>query len=289
LTNILSVVILAYQMTEPDMTVINDEPASPRETVGHLLDRTRRVSVPIRRSFLQQVDGPPQPGPLSAFVGAGRPRALDLYLLLHAGAAADPWDVTQPAMTWARMLSMPQTSSSETAISRSWSWLETQKLVRTERDGRLRKVFLLQEGGNGDPYTKPTGAGRGYFKLPFDYFREEWHLRLRLPAKVTLLICLAQKPPFTLQTERAAGWYGMSADTLQRGLDELREHELLRAWSVLKKAPRARYGITSVNHYRLRGPFVVTVKQPSNSDAADQPTADDGDNVREIKKGGAAA
>jgi len=250
-------------MTGPEITLIDDEPASPRETLDDLLDRTRRNEVPIRRSFLQVPKGRrSEPGPLKAFVTAGRPRALDLYLLLHSGAAAEPWDVTQPAMSWARMLNMPPTRSSETTISRSWSWLEQERLVRSGRDGRLRKVFLLQEDASGAPYTKPTGARRGYFKLSYEYFRQEWHQRLSLPAKATLLICLAQKPPFTLVTERAATWYGISPDTLQRGLDELRNENVLKVWSVMKKAPRARYGVTRVNHYRLREPFTVTVREP---------------------------
>jgi DNA-binding transcriptional ArsR family regulator len=250
-------------MSEHEITLIDDEPASPRETLDDLLHRTRRGEVPIRRSFLQVPKGRrSEPGPLKAFVTASRPRALDLYLLLHSGAAGEPWDVTQPAMSWARMLSMPATRSSETTIARTWSWLEEQRLVRSDREGRLRKVYLLDEAGRGDPYTKPTGASRGYFKLSYEYFHQDWHLRLRLPAKATLLIGLAQKPPFTLITERAAVWYGISPDTLQRGLDELRDADLLKVWSVRKKAPRARYGVTRVNHYRLLEPFTVTVREP---------------------------
>jgi hypothetical protein len=47
--------------------------------------------------------------------------ALDLWLLLYAGAADEPWDVRQPAMSWARMLDMPQTVSAETTIGRNWT------------------------------------------------------------------------------------------------------------------------------------------------------------------------
>ncbi|MCA1678333.1 MAG: hypothetical protein LC777_04990 [Actinobacteria bacterium] len=231
--------------------------ATPEETLSDLLDRSGRRNVPIRRSFLQ-VPGPSkQPGPLAAFVEGRRSIALDLWLLLHAGAASGPsWDVRQPAMSWARMLRMPQTVSSETTIGRNWTWLEQHKLVRTERKGRIRKVFLLMEDGSGRDFERATGHGRGYFKLPYEYFTQRWHLELKLPGKVTLLICLAQSPTFTLPTERAAGWYGVSADTLQRGLDELRDLGLLKVWSRAKKAPRTRYGYTMENHYALRGPFV---------------------------------
>ena len=154
------------------------------------------------------------------------------------------------------MLMMSQTVSSETTIGRNWTWLEQHQLVRTERDRRVRKVFLLMEDGSGQPFERATGHARGFFKLPYEYFTQRWHLELKLAGKATLLICLAQAPTFTLPTEHAAGWYGVSADTLQRGLDELRELGLLKVWSRAKKAPRTRYGFTVQNHYALQGPFV---------------------------------
>lgn len=229
--------------------------ASPEETLSDLLDRSKRRGVPVRRSFLQ-VPGPPKrPGPLAAFVEGRRPIALDLWLLLHAGAAAEPWDVRQPAMSWARMLDMPQTVSAETTIGRNWTWLEEQRLVRTERDHRVRKVVLLMEDGSGHRFERATGRDRGFFRVPYRYFTDRWHRELKLAGKATLMICLSQAPTFTLPTEHAAGWYGVSADTLQRGLDELRELNLLKAWSRAKKAPRTRFGFTSENHYALLEPF----------------------------------
>jgi hypothetical protein len=86
-------------------------------------------------------------------------------------------------------------------------------------------------------FVRATGQARGFFKLPYEYFTQRWHLQLNLAGKATLLICLAQAPTFTLPTEHAARWYGVSADTLQRGLDELRELGLLKVWSRAKKAP----------------------------------------------------
>jgi hypothetical protein len=233
-----------------------DVAATPEETLNDLLGRTRRQNVPIRRTFLQLRRPRKQPGPLAAFVKQRRAIALDLWLLLHAGAAASPWDVRQPAMSWGRMLHMPQTTATETSVSRSWNWLEERKLVRSERDHRLRKVFLLMEDGTGRPFTRSKGQGHGYFQLPYVYFRQDWRRELKLPGKATLLICLAQAPTFTLPTEHAAVWYGVSADTLQRGLDELRDLGLLKVWQRAKKAPRTRFGYTRENHYALQGPFV---------------------------------
>ena len=76
------------------------------------------------------------------------------------------------------MLHMPQTVSSETTISRNWTWLEEHKLVRSERDHRVRKVFLLMEDGSGRPFDRPTGQGRGFFKVPYEYFKQRWYREL---------------------------------------------------------------------------------------------------------------
>lgn len=229
------------------------EIATADETLADLLDRSGRSSVPIRRTFLQRTDG--SPGPLAAFVSGRRGLALDLYTLFHAGASGGEWDVRQPAMSWARMLDMPQTAASETTVSRNWTWLEEQKLLRSERDRRVRKLYLLLEDGSGRPFEKATGKDRGFFKLPYAYFTQRIHQQLKLPGKATLLICLAQNVTFTLPTERAAAWYGISADTLERGLEELRALDLIKSWSRTKKAPRTRFGYTTVAHYSLREPF----------------------------------
>lgn len=248
----LALLLLAYAAKHMGV----EDAATPDETLADLLDATRRGHVPIRRSFLQVPGVARRPGPLSWFVPVRRDLALVLWLLLHAGAAAEPWDVRRPAMVWARMLDMPLTPASETSVSRNFTWLEQHKLVRSEREKRVRKVFLLAEDGSGDAFERPTGAGRGYFKLPYSFFTERWHRELSLAGKATLLVCLAQAPTFTLPKERAAEWYGISADTFQRGLDELRNLGLLKVWTRAKKAPRARYGVTLENHYALKGPFV---------------------------------
>lgn len=235
--------------------LIDTNAATPEETLNDLLGRSRRRGVPIRRSFLQ-IEGPPKrPGPLAEFVSGRRATALNLWLLLHAGAAAEPWDVRQPAMSWGRMLEMDHTPATEATISRNWRWLERQRLIRAERDHRVKRIYLLREDGSGEPFTLARGEGRGYFKLPYSYFVDRWYLELSLPAKATLLVCLAQAPTFTLPTEHASGWYGISAATLQRGLDELRKRELLKVWSRAKKAPRTRLGYTCERHYALRGCF----------------------------------
>jgi DNA-binding transcriptional ArsR family regulator len=240
-------------------TSVEDEsPATPDETLGDLLAPTRqrrRTSTPIRRSFLQDTEGEGVEAPLRWFVKERRGLALDLLMLLHCTASAEPWDVEMPAMAWARALDMPLTSGSETTVSKNWSWLEDKGLIHSERSHRFRRVFMLMEDGSGDEYSRPDGRKRGFFGLPFVYFKGRWHKELSLTGKSVLFIALAQPPTFNLITERAAGWYGVSADSLQRGLDELRDLGLLKTWQVARKTSRARYGITRVNHYHLNPPF----------------------------------
>lgn len=238
---------------------VQEGAATPDETLHDLLNpvrQRRRRTTPIRRSFLQDPSGEGAEAPLRWFVRDRRELALDLLLLLHCTASAHPWDVEMAAMAWARALDMRQTVGSETTVSKNWTWLEEKRLIRSERHRRLRKIYLLTEDGSGSDYSRPKkGELRGFFRFPFVYFTDRWHEELSLPAKAVLLIALSQKSTFTLVTERASAWYGVSADTLQRGLQELRDVGLLTTWLVARKTPRARLGFTSTSHHRLNPPF----------------------------------
>jgi hypothetical protein len=249
---------MAGRTKTPKMPPVDETPATADETLADLLSpvrQRRRISTPIRRGFLQDTEGEGVEAPLQWFVTERRERALDLLMLLHCTASAEPWDVAMPAMAWARALDMPETIGSETTISKNWSWLESKRLIRSERSNRVRRVYMMLENGSGDDYLRPDGRNRGFFGLPFVYFTGRWHREISLPGKAVLLIALAQPATFTLVTERAAGWYGISADTLQRGLDELRDLGLLKTWQVARKASRARFGVTMVNHHHLNAPF----------------------------------
>jgi hypothetical protein len=251
--------MLSAMTAQPPIT------ASPQETLDDLVrfSRQRRTLAPLRRAFLQAPGKRNTPGPMHLFVSGRRDLAFDLYLLLHCGAAAKPWDVALPAMAWARALDRPQTLTSETTVSKNWTWLEQQGLVRSERFQRLRKVYLLREDGSGQEYTRPTtGEAHGYFQLPFAFFTERWHKKLTLRAKATLLICLAQKPPFELRTEHATERYGLSPDSMQRGLDELRAHGLLTTTVDYRRAPRARLGFTLVHLHELKGDLAKPARKP---------------------------
>lgn len=74
-------------------------PLDRQERVELLLAQTRRRIVPIRRTFVQEGRGSEtKPGPLAKFLTAHDDRGLEAYLLVHAMAAAEPWNCRLPAM-----------------------------------------------------------------------------------------------------------------------------------------------------------------------------------------------
>lgn len=231
----------------------DDEPATPAFTRDALLGSQHRGRTAIRSAFVQERGGERAPGPLHKFVRERRLFALQLYLLLHCVASGKPWDYAMPAASWARALDRTN-ASGEATVSRSWSWLKDQQLVRTKREGRTLRVWLLHEHGTGEEYTR----SRDFFYLPFAFFREAWHTKLDLAGAVVLLLALERsryQPWFELRTEPASEWFGISADTLQRGLDELQHHNLLRVETRKVRVPKARTGFAIVNSYALLGSF----------------------------------
>jgi hypothetical protein len=183
--------------------------------------------------------------------------ALLLYLLLHCIARAEPWDAHYPAATWARALDKVGPGG-ESAVSRSWAFLEELKLIETVRSERIVRAYLRTEDGKDKPYAR----SRDFFYFPLAFFRDDWHRELRLPGLAVLLIALNKSrlrtaPWFQLRTEPESAWYGISSATLQRGLDELRDHDLLHIHPRQVRDERARYGTTTVNEYLLRGAFAT--------------------------------
>ena len=231
-----------------------DVEASPTETLEALLSRSGRESIPIRRSFVQIREPPGGAGPLAAFVSGRQAISLDLYLLGRVVASREPFDVALPARVWARALGLGGRSSAAATISQSWSWLEEQRLVVTRRRGRLREVVFLREDGSGRPYTHPAEDG-DYFKFPLAYWEGRYPGRLSLPAKALLLIASSLGPDFWLPHERGARWYGLSRDTVARGLSTLLRLGLLEVRYVRKKAPLSPRGYTDERRYALRAPF----------------------------------
>jgi len=228
------------------------------EAIEGLLARRggRREFVPLRRAFVQARTAGGGAGPLAAFVSGRQRRALDLYLFIHALASTEPWDTAPGWRTWALVLGMPETSASQVSISKALRWLERAQLIRSERDGARRRSYLLDESGSGAAYCHPARSDApDYFKVPYAYWRYGWHDRLSLPATSVLLIALSLGEAFLLPLDAGARWYGISRDTLRRGLRELTREGVLRFSSHLRQAPRSPTGQTEERRYTLQGAF----------------------------------
>jgi len=100
-----------------------------------------------------------------------------------------------------------------------------------------------------------TASRSRYFKLPYSYWRLNIQNRIGLPAKAVLLIALSLREDFILPTERGVQWYGLSRDTVRKGLRDLRLLNFLSMWEVRKEAPLSAHGFTLERHYTLRAPF----------------------------------
>lgn len=231
--------------------------ATSQETLLWLLKKSKRQgTVPVHNCFLQTGKGRSvTPGPLAAFVSAGRQTALDLYLLGLLLASGKPYNVAQPSGVWSRILGVGTPETAASTISKQWKWLEEQKLIaRAGRRGQYAEIVMLREDGSGDPYV-PGLRGGNWFHVPFEYWTDHWFGKLSLPAKAVLLIGLSLLDDFVLPETKAPAWYGISPDTAGRGLRALREHGLLKVRRLQKPSEGAPRGFTVQHHYTLAPPF----------------------------------
>ena len=231
-------------------------PATPLETIAAVLERSGRTEVPIRKTFVQQGVGRARtPGPIASLVRNHDERATDLYLLAHAVCSAGEFDVTLAASLWCRTISLSNSQSSRSTVSKAFRRLEDLRLLARSRDRSRSKVTLLDESGDGAPYVHPASVKQVYLKLPHQYWTEEWHMKLGLRAKAMLMIALSLDDEFFLPIEKVPDWYGISADTANRGLLDLQNAGLLDVEKRTKKAPLAPEGIAQDFHYTLQPPF----------------------------------
>ncbi len=134
--------------------------------------------------------------------------------------------------------------------------LEDRRLVQRSRSGRRSSIRLLREDGTGEPYDHPykTGDAR-WLQLPYAYWHEGHYMRLSLPAKALLLVALSLDDGFYLPSERAQDWYGVSPDTAERGLRELRNSGLLHDDRKWIRDHHSATGWTERWTYTLKGSF----------------------------------
>ncbi len=186
------------------------------------------------------------------------------YLLVHAVASGGEYDATYPSQVWARGLRLDATQlSARNSISRTWAWLDRQRLVERSRVGRDARITLLYDDGSGSPYVHPHDRDpqERSLRLPYAFWRERRDAKLGLAATAVLLILLHAKAGFVpLTAERVPDWYGISVSTFEKGVQTLRRADLLERRRDEIDAPLSAIGKTFIYRYRLIGAFARRTK-----------------------------
>lgn len=264
---------------------------------GELGSRARGRSAQIRYTFVNRPDTS-TPSALNCLLRGGRGGQVRLktYLSLMWLCGAAPYDAAYPSRAWATLLDLDEPAGlGARRINDAMKWLETNRFITIEaRPGHPNRVTLLRENGGGDPYTVPgleTQAlkekGRArvsdpeflqhrYMQIRPAFWTSGWLAALSAPAVAMYLVLLAEQGPHEdpieiwLSPRLATEKYGMSSDTRNNGLDELRRAGLV---SVRRKVVSS--GVFDVQRFRnvytlvpdqLDQPAFVPEK-PSSGDA----------------------
>jgi len=238
--------------------------AERQENLRELLWESHRDAVPIRESFLQLRGAPPEPGPLAEIVRKGYHHAFDTYLVMLGVTSAPPFRLHVSVDFWAPLLRRPTQSlrNGRLALYRSLAILDDLDLFRQETHLGVPRFQLLNESGSGDPYFHPADRREHYLTLPHAYWERGIDRELGLPGKAVLLMARSLHPSgFNLPTARASEWYGISPDTVRRGIDELVRAKLLAYTKETVPSRNAPRGTTVRRSYVLVGP--MTRRRPS--------------------------
>jgi hypothetical protein len=82
-----------------------------------------------------------------------------------------------------------------------------------------------------------------------------WYQALTLPELTMVLVGRSLGDAFRLPYEMGPDWYGVSADTVARGIHGLQERGLIHVERRFKKAPLSAVGYTAEQRYTLLEPF----------------------------------
>jgi hypothetical protein len=236
--------------------------ATPSDTRSDFLRVSGSGYTVVRQHFVQFDSSLSRPGMLSTMVSERKHRALVLYLLLLTVwpylRTRDPFS----SAIWIRALSSSKGAQwNRSELSKAWTQLVQLGLVQRERDGRFSRIQPMREDAQ-QAYKAPSGIKKtwseAYFTLPGEFWTDEWFARLNLAELAVLLIVAKEtttKDEMYVTEERVADWYGISPNTLRKGVQGLERKGLLKRRPERRKAPLTSLGYTIRWWYSLTGPF----------------------------------
>lgn len=154
---------------------------------------------PIRRSFVLS-PGRGRPSQLVALLssaknggggrGGGVRIMLEISLILSAGIK-EPYAIKRSPTSWAELVGLenPQVAGAR-SIRNALTQLERHGLVRIGPE-KEPTVYLLNETGNGEPYSLPYKEEKGYFRIPPELWTTGLINRLEAPGLCMYLCALS--------------------------------------------------------------------------------------------------
>jgi hypothetical protein len=210
-------------------------------------DVARRVferPAPVRNEFIERIEPSTELPPLARLLrgGQGGEVRLKLYLSMLWFAVKRPHETAYPARGWAALLDLPQPETNGARrVSAAIEWLQVHHFVHVERHpGTPLVVYLLDERGNGNPYTLPHAAYKAktevgepldrtdyWVSLPAKFWTKGWLAVLSAPATAMLLVMMDQSAAshntarLWHSPSQAVRRFGFSQDVRSAGLREL--------------------------------------------------------------------
>lgn len=241
-------------------------------------ERINRDAAQVRNDFIVAPSATEAPAMTQLLRGGRGGGVVKLKVLLSMlwVSVAQPFDVTEPARVWATLIGLDDPEGKGAArVNAAIRTLTTSKYLRVERKpGLPSHVFLMNETGNGEPYSKPSdywapGNKRSedandrfrYISLPSDFWLNGWITVLSGPAVAMYLALLQQsnlrsgqptRQDFWFSPSVAARRYGLTDITRSRALRELEEHDLI---TISKRV----VGLGSISHMRVRNTYRVEI------------------------------
>lgn len=245
-----------------------------RSTALDLSERVRREEAQVRNDFIVSPVASEPPAMTRIMRGGRGGGVVKLKTLLSMlwVAVAPPFDVTEPARVWAQLIGLEDPEGNGAArVNAAIRTLEEGRFLRVERKpGMPSRVFLMNETGNGEPYTKPSdywlpGGARPdgpdtrplYTRIPSEFWTNGWITQLSAPAVAMFLALLHQsrggsRQEIWFSPAVADRRYGLTNATRSKGVRELESLGLV-------EIDRMVIGRESIGNIRARNTYTLNL------------------------------